>query len=199
MLKPPKFHRGFQRFAIPFVSLWLHLRFKLHIYGRENIPEGGCVVCPNHTALTDPPLAAAAISHRINLAVMAKKELFTGNQFFARLITWLGAFPVSRDTADITAIKTALQAVKDGRKLIIFPQGTRGAGEGAAKEGAAMLAARTKAPIVPMYITEDKKRFGRVDIIIGKPFLPPAGSRDYAAIAEDILHHIYALREGHAK
>lgn len=193
MLKPPKFHRWFQWLAIPFVSLAYHIHYRITITGRENIPEGGCVVCPNHTSYADPPLAAVGLSHRINVAVMAKKELFEGNAFFKRLITWLGAFPVSRDTADITAIKTALKAVKDGRKLILFPQGTRGAGEGETKEGAAMIAVRTKAPILPVFISEDKKRFGHVRVIIGKPFMPEAGSKDYSAIAEDILHRIYAL------
>lgn len=195
MSKPPVFHRWFQRLAIPFVSLACHLHYRITITGRENIPEGGCVVCPNHTSYADPPLAAVGLSNRVNIAVMAKKELFEKGGLFSRLITWLGAFPVSRGDADISAIKTALKSVKDGRKLIIFPQGTRGAGEGEAKAGAAMLAARTKAPILPVYITENKKRFSRVHIIIGKPFLPEAGSRDYAAIAEDILRRIYALQE----
>lgn len=192
MSKPPKFHRWFQRIAIPFVSLAYHIYYRVSVTGRENIPEGPCVVCPNHSSYADPPLAAVGISHRHNIAVMAKKELFEGKPFFARLITWLGAFPVARDTADITAIKTALKAVKDGRKLILFPQGTRGAGEGETKEGAAMIAARTKAPILPVFISENKRKHGRVKIVIGEPFLPE-NTRDYAAVANDILRRIYAL------
>lgn len=189
----PKFHRWFQIIAVPLVEVAFHFYYRLHITGRGNIPEGGCVVCPNHSSYADPPLAAAAVSGRHNIAIMAKRELFEKGGLFARLITWLGAFPVSRGDADITAVKIALKAVKDGRKMIIFPQGTRGASEGQTKEGAAMLAARTKAPILPVYISENKKRFGRVNVIIGKPFYPEAGSKDYAAIAEDILHRIYAL------
>ncbi|MGE4548728.1 MAG: lysophospholipid acyltransferase family protein [Intestinibacillus sp.] len=188
-----KFHRWFQRIVVPLVGIAFHLYYRLHVTGRENIPDGGCVVCPNHSSYADPPLAAAAVSGRHNIAIMAKRELFEKGGFFAQLITWLGAFPVSRGDADVTAIKTALKAVKDGRKLIIFPQGTRGAGEGQTKEGAAMLAARTKAPILPIFIPENKQRFGRVNVVIGKPFYPEAGSKDYAAIAEDILRRIYAL------
>ena len=52
--------------------------------------------------------------------------------------------------ADITAIKTALGSVRAGQKLIIFPQGTRHAVEGETKKGAAMLAVKTRAPILPM-------------------------------------------------
>ena len=68
---------------------------------------------------------------------------------------WLYVY-LFREGADITAIKTALGAVREGRKLIIFPQGTRGASEGETKKGAAMLAVKTRAPILPMYITENK-------------------------------------------
>lgn len=189
----PKFHRWFQRLALPFVQLAFHIHFKLRIIGRENMPEGGCVVCPNHNHNSDPPLAACGISNRYGIRIMAKKELFEVRGL-NRLITWLGAFPVDRSRADLTAIKTALQAVKDGNKLIIFPQGTRGAGENEAKDGAAMLALKTKAPIVPVYITEKKKKHGRVYVIVGKPFQPDPKSKDYAALSHEIMHRIYALR-----
>lgn len=188
-----KFQRWFQWVAVPFVELAFRIRFRLKIIGRENIPQGGCVVCPNHKHNSDPPLAAVAISNRYAIRIMAKKELFD-IRGLGRLITWLGAFPVDRSRADLTAIKTALQSVKDGSKLIIFPQGTRGATEDEAKDGAAMLALKTKAPIVPIYITEKKKKYGRVTIIIGKPFQPDPKSRDYSALSHEIMHRIYALR-----
>lgn len=117
-----KYHRWFQWLVVPFVALAFHIYFGYRIIGRENIPEGGCVVCPNHIQLSDPPFAAVALSHRTPLRLMAKKELFQGNKLFAWLIAALGAFPVDREGADITAIKTALSSVKAGQKLIIFPQ-----------------------------------------------------------------------------
>ena len=129
-----KFHRWFQWFAVPFVALGFHIYFGYKVIGRENIPEGGCVVCPNHVQLSDPPFAAVALGHQTPLRLMAKKELFEGNKLFAWLIAALGAFPIDRGGADITAIKTALGAVREGRKLIIFPQGTRGASEGETKK-----------------------------------------------------------------
>ncbi len=189
-----KFHPIFQHLALPCVAFALHLYFGYKVIGHENIPEGGCVICPNHSDVIDPPLVSAAIGNPIRIRLMAKKELFQG-KFFGRLIAWLGAFPVDRDRADITAIKTALQAVKDGNKLIIFPQGTRGGGEHEAKEGAAMLAVRTRAPIVPVYVTENKTRRCRAVVIFGKPFQPDPKTRDYAAVSEEILRRIYALRE----
>ncbi len=188
-----KFHRWFQKIALPIVELSFHLYFGVRIIGRENLPEGGCVICPNHTQNSDPPMAAIAISNRYETMCMAKKELFA-IKGLGPLITWLGAFPVDRSRADLTAIKTALKTVKDGNKLLIFPQGTRGAGEDEAKDGAAMLAMKTKAPIVPMYISENKHFRCRATVIIGEPFMPETGSRDYSALSHEILHRIYALR-----
>ena len=129
-----KYHRWFQWLVVPFVALAFHISFGYRIIGRENIPEGGCVVCPNHIQLSDPPFAAVALSHRTPLRLMAKKELFQGNKLFAWLIAALGAFPVDREGADITAIKTALSSVKAGHKLIIFAGHAR-RGRGRDQEG----------------------------------------------------------------
>ena len=95
----------------------------------------------------------------------------------------------------ITAIKTALSSVKAGQKLIIFPQGTRGAAEGETKKGAAMLAVKSRAPILPMYITEGKGFRCRATVVIGKPFTPDPKTKEYGALADDILRRIYALKE----
>ncbi|MCI7125204.1 MAG: 1-acyl-sn-glycerol-3-phosphate acyltransferase [Agathobaculum sp.] len=189
-----KYRRWFQWLAIPFVALALHIYFGFKVRGRENIPAGGCVVCPNHVQLSDPPLAAAALGHKVPLRLMAKKELFE-KKWLAWLIAALGAFPVDRGGADITAIKTALASVKEGKKLIIFPEGTRSTGEGEAKKGAAMLAVKSRAPILPMYISENKSFRCGVQIVIGKPFMPDPNQKDYGVIADDILHRIYALKE----
>lgn len=189
-----KYRRWFQWLAIPFISLAYHIYFGYSVKGHENIPEGGCVVCPNHVQLSDPPFAAISLGNHDPIRLMAKKELFEG-KVFGLLISSLGAFPVDREGTDITAIKTALRSVKEGQKLIIFPQGTRGASEHETKKGAAMLAVRTHAPILPMYISEGKHFRCHAKVIIGKPFQTAQNNKDYSAIAEDIMARIYALKE----
>ena len=180
--------------SVPLVALAFHIFFGYRVIGRENIPEGGCVVCPNHVQLSDPPFAAVALGGKTPIRLMAKKELFR-KKIFAWLIAALGAFPIDREGADITAIKTALGSVRAGQKLIIFPQGTRHAAEGETKKGAAMLAVKTRAPILPMYITEGKRFRCRATVVIGKPFTPDPKQKDYGLIADDILRRIYALKE----
>ena len=81
------------------------------------------------------------------------------------VIGWLlgkaGIFGVDRGHADMHAAKTALRCLKEGHKLLIFPEGTRvEEGENVdAKAGAAMFATRTGVPIVPTYIPAQKHWF----------------------------------------
>ena len=192
-----KFHPKFQAIAIPIVSIYDHLKYNYHVIGRENIPEGGCVVIANHTQWADPVLVATAMGNKYPIVAMAKKELFAIKPL-APLISALGAFPVDRGTADIGAIKTALKSVKEGKKLLIFPEGTTKHKEGdAVKEGAAMIAARTGAPVLPIYISENKKFRSKVYVVIGEPFQPEKvrSKEGYGRLAEDMMKRVYGLKE----
>lgn len=183
--------------AWPFFNLFHPCR----AVGRENIPEGAAILCPNHTSLTDPLFAVFALRLRNRPQVMAKAEVME-----IPVLGWLlkkaGVFAVERGKSDVGAIKHALKALKSGEKLLLFPEGTRSKdGElGQAKGGAAMLAVRTGVPIVPMYIPAEKKWFRRTPVVFGTPYLPQiAGkkgtSEEYEAIAQDLMDRIAALRE----
>lgn len=192
-----KYQRWFQYIAIPVVSVYDHLKYNYCVIGHENIPEGGCVICANHTQWADPVLVATAIGNKHPLVAMGKKELFQIKPL-APLIAALGAFPVDRENVDIVAIRTALKAVKDGRKLLIFPEGTTHHKEGdPVKLGAARIALKTKAPILPVYISENKKFRSKVYVVFGKPFTPePTRSKEgYQALADEIMNRVYALKE----
>ena len=182
------FYTWFYKTFEPFVS-WL---YRIDAHGVENIPDGGAILASNHTSFSDVLVISAASKRQVRY--MAKKELFR-KKLFAWLIAALGAFPIDREGADITAIKTALGSVRAGQKLIIFPQGTRGAAEGETKKGAAMLAVKSHAPILPMYISEGKGFRCKATVVIGKPFTPDPKTKEYGALADDILRRIYALKE----
>jgi 1-acyl-sn-glycerol-3-phosphate acyltransferase len=128
------------------------LVWRLEVQGASNVPlEGGVIIAPNHLSLLDPPLIGCACPRE--LRYLAKAELFR-NRLFARFIRRLGAFPVERGTADVGAIKTALQFLKDGRAVIIFIEGTRGTGEHLLPPtpGVTLLARQSGAPVVPTAI-----------------------------------------------
>ena len=192
-----KYNRTFQALAIPIVNVYDHLKYNYHVIGREKVPDGGCVLVANHTQWADPVLVGTALGNQYPLVAMAKKELFQ-IKLLGPLISALGAFPVDRGTADIGAIKTSLKAVKEGKKLLIFPEGgTKNKAGDEAKVGAAMIAARTGAPIVPIYISENKKFRSKVYVVFGDAYIPEkTKSKDgYRAIADDMMRRIYALKE----
>lgn len=173
----------------------------MSIKGRENFPEGATMMCCNHSALTDPIWVIAFAKRKRHPRSMAKKELF-GNKLFAWFFTKLGAFPVDRSGSDITAVKTAMQTLRDDNKLLIFPEGTR-IRKGKKSEphsGAILIAARMKSPVMPIYLSTKKGLFRRVKLIFGEPYYPEfAGAKPTSEELElrttELMEKIYALGE----
>lgn len=162
--------------VVAIVRVAMHLWFNLKIEGRENIPKGRAFVyASNHRSNADPVLVTLAGRGRFSF--MAKSELFR-NKLFAWLIRSLGAFPVERGTGDTAAIEKAIDNVKNGTNLLIFPEGTRSKDGrvGKGKTGVALIAARSHADVVPVGISFTGKLHFRSKIVvrIGKPI--PAGT-----------------------
>ena len=184
------------------VLFWplMQLLFPFRLEGLENLPRDRAVVlCANHAHLIDPVTICFALPRDYPIRIMAKKELFE-RPFLRWLITKLGAFPVDRGHSDLNAVKTAIRAVRDGQNLLVFPEGTRVAKEGDAqpKGGVVMIAMRTGAPLVPVYVGTKKKLFHRTRVVIGEPYEPKTATRhgtaeEYQAYADEIVRRAYAL------
>lgn len=169
--------------------------YRLHFPGRELLPDGPCIVCANHSSMKDPILLAIAIGPREQPCFMAKAELFA-KPLVGALLRGLGAFPVRRGEADVTAVKTSMQYLKSGRKLCIFPEGTRLTADDAAsaKTGAVSLAARLHVPLVPVWIPREKRLFRRTVVRVGAPYCVEGARRaDLTPLAEELMERIYAL------
>lgn len=169
--------------------------------GRENIPEGAAVVCPNHTTAGDPLYVVFALGRHYPVWAMAKAEILKW-PILGWLLSKAGVFGVDRGKADLKAAKTAMKCLKTDHKLLIFPEGTRvGEGEESdAKAGAALFATRTGAPLLPVYIQPKKRRFRATKVVIGQPYHPQiagrkATSEELQEIAQDLMHRIQALGE----
>lgn len=96
----------------------------VHVRGLENIPDGPAVICCNHSSFSDAIWVIVCSHQKRIFRTMAKKELFS-HRVLGWFITKLGAFPVDREANDIHAVKTALGVLREGDKLLIFPEGTR--------------------------------------------------------------------------
>ncbi len=164
--------------AMRLAWLALHIWYDLRVEGRKHIRrDQKYIFVSNHRTNLDPVLIA--ITGYGKFRFMAKKELFEGNKAFAALIRWLGAFPVDRGAGDMSVIDTSVQAIADGKNLLIFPEGTRSKDGhvGRGKSGVALVAARAHADIIPIGINfQDEKLHFRSKIIVrvGEPI--PASS-----------------------
>ena len=133
------------------------------------------MLAANHTSNFDPwPLGIPLLPKR-QLRFMAKSELF--NPVFAPLLRAGGAFKVRRGEGDLEAVRTAVDLVKDGEIVVMFPEGTRRE-KGLRKRhvarahtGAARIALGAGAPLVPAAIkgTDRLSRLGPLRVVYGEP------------------------------
>lgn len=125
---------------------------RIKAYGKENLPEkGGFILASNHVSNLDPVALGVACPRALNY--MAKHELFS-NPLASWVLYHSNAFPLKRDTADLSAIKEAIRRVKAGSGLLLFPQGTRVADldDRTPQPGVGFLAAKLDAPVIPAFV-----------------------------------------------
>ncbi len=141
------------------------------IKGKKNLPKGRAILSVNHRSNWDYVLFG--INSTTKYRVLAKKELFR-NKFFGFILRNFGGIEIDREANDINAIKTCMKVLKDDKKLLVFPEGTRLKDEslvmGEIKSGLALIAIKTKTPIVPVWVRNKPKLFRRSIYYIGKPF-----------------------------
>ncbi|MBD2845187.1 1-acyl-sn-glycerol-3-phosphate acyltransferase [Paenibacillus sp. IB182496] len=154
------------RFCRGLLKLIFATLFPLRTVGLDNIPATGpALLCSNHISNIDPTTVGVKVRRKVHY--MAKSELFSFKPA-GKFLRSLGAFPVNRGGVSKESIRTALKLLKDGHVMGIFPEGTRGSG-GAAKKGAAMIALRSGAPVIPVRIIGSYRPFRRLTIVYGKP------------------------------
>jgi len=153
------------------IRLYCKIVYKYEIIGKENIPkEGGLIFCGNHISYLDPPLIVVTATRKVRF--MAKEELKTESLIFRYLIFAYNGIYVKRDSKDIGPLKEAMKALKNGECIGIFPEGTRNGMEkndGKFKNGAAYMALKTGAKIIPIGIRGEAKPWHKVTIEYGKP------------------------------
>ncbi|MFN0150336.1 MAG: lysophospholipid acyltransferase family protein [bacterium] len=167
---------------------WLSRIFcGLRVTGREHLPEPPFIVAANHISLFDPPILGAVIPYEG--AFMAKVELFQ-KPILAPVIRSLNAFPVRRGALDREAIARALETLRAGRALMLFPEGTRDKSGGPvrpAKLGVGLFAVSSGLPVVPAYIHGTDRfrsallRRPRFSVTFGPAFMPPSPPEGDAA------------------
>jgi 1-acyl-sn-glycerol-3-phosphate acyltransferase len=176
---------------------------RMTITGRENIPTTGpFVLAPVHRSYIDTPIAASCTRRRLRF--MGKDSLWK-NRTVGWILSALGAFPVSRGTADREAVSRGINVLRSGEPLVLFPEGERKSGPTVLPlmDGAAYIACKAGVPIIPVGIGGSERAMGKgarffwpakIVVIIGPPIQVPAAvdGRMPRAAVKDVTATLYA-------
>ena len=182
--------------------------FGLKIVGAEKlITEGSVLVASNHQSFLDPPLIGNL--YQTEMVFLARKTLFVG--FFKWLYPQWNAIPVDQDRPDMGSLKTIIRKLKDGERVLVFPEGERTLDGkiGSAAPGIGLIAVKSGAVIQPVRISGAREalprgsgriRFSRITVTVGDPIRltleesqAKDGKESYDRIAKKIMAAIEAL------
>lgn len=175
------------RLARFLLRVLLRISFRWEIRGARNVPaEGPVILAGNHFAWWDPPVMGCSVDRPVSF--MTKEEYFH-TPVMGPLVRRVGAFPVKRHTADRAALRQALDILRTGGVLGIFPEGTRSkSGQLQRPEpGLAWIAYKSGAPVVPLAIVSTYRFRAPLRVVIGEPvrlWEVPAKRADAAALEE---------------
>ncbi|MGE7621571.1 lysophospholipid acyltransferase family protein [Viridibacillus sp. NPDC096237] len=181
----------FYQFAKSVVFTALKPIYRMEVIGLENFPkEGGILLCSNHIDALDPPVVGITSPRPVNF--MAKEELFK-LPILKKILPSVHAFPVKRGLSDRQALRTALELLKKGQVVGIFPEGTRNKTGTLGKgfSGAGFFALKGEANVMPCAIIGPYKPFRRLKVVYGKP-IDIAPYRERRAKAEEVTEVIMA-------
>jgi 1-acyl-sn-glycerol-3-phosphate acyltransferase len=196
----------YYRLAYNVVGLELSLH-GIRVEGRENVPKGGLLIVSNHVSYMDPTTVGWAVAREIHY--LGRKSLFKP-PFWSWFLPICNVLPIDRDANDISGLRRIIRMLKDGRAVLLFPEGTRSP-DGtlqAAEPGAGLIALKAGVPILPVRLFgtfeslsrhTKRLRFHPIRVVIGQPYLPviPEGRRDkdsFAPVAQEMMERIAALK-----
>jgi 1-acyl-sn-glycerol-3-phosphate acyltransferase len=185
-------------------AFWVftHLVCRYRVSGRKYVPlKGPLIIVANHLSWYDPIILGVVLPRRVWF--FSKAEIFHW-PIIGLLCKLTGQIPVHRGESDRAALEKGIAYLREDKALMIFPEGTVERQEQmiTAHAGAAMLAIRTGASVLPIahcgthrVLRSPRFLFPRVDIQIGKPYtpvLPEKVSRKVGLqrITEDMMRRI---------
>ncbi len=184
--------------------------YNLRVVNEDKLVQtGGVMMAANHESFLDPPLIG--ITHPENVTYLARKTLFVG------LTKWLytnwDAIPIDQDNPDMTGLKRIIKALKNGKKVVMFPEGERTlTGDlNPALPGVGLIIAKSLATVQPMRIFgarealprgSGKMNMAQIVVVVGDPIyfdketiVQYRGKEGYQAIADIIMNAIANLKD----
>lgn len=179
--------------------------FDFQVIGAEKLQfPGAALIACNHVSFLDPPFVGQALDAPIHY--FARKTLFDHPVLGWLLREWQ-TVPIDRDKPDATSLKTTIRFLRQGEKVLIFPEGTRSP-DGSlqpAEAGVGLFIAKTKVPVLPVRIFGSYEAYprgaktlrpARIRLVVGDLWLPDLesyhleGKELYQALANDVMARI---------
>ncbi len=184
--------------------------WKMRVFHKEksHVP-GGCIIASNHVSFLDPPVVGTAFDEAVYY--VARESLFS-TKFSGWLLPQCNAIPLNQENADLKTLRGIINSVrKEGKKVLLFPEGTRSADGNflPAQRGVGMLVSKMRCPVIPVRVFGSREIYprgakfpklrGKLYVVFGDPIffteeeLDAKGKQAYQAIADRILDRIKAL------
>ncbi len=180
------------------------LVYPYKLYGHKKVGLGAYIYMGNHYCIWDVFYPARTTGEGIHYLMKESLLHVPVVGFWARHV---GAIPAMRDGSDVRTLMESMKVLKNGEKISLFPEGTRN--KVSDEEflpfhgGAALLAIKTKTPVVPFVICNRPKVFHVTHVVFGEPielseyYGKRMTAEDYAAADEKLKNRLYELREEH--
>lgn len=183
--------------------------FDYRVVGAEKLPfSGPAIIACNHVSFLDPPLVGIAFDEMVYS--FARKTLFD-HPLAAKILRSWQVLAVDRDKPDTASLKNIIRLLRDGNKVIMFPEGTRsydGVPQ-SAEAGVGLFIAKSKAPVLPVRLFGTYEAYPRgaktlrpakITLVVGDLWQPDlksyaeSGKELYQALADEVMHRISELR-----
>jgi 1-acyl-sn-glycerol-3-phosphate acyltransferase len=174
-----------QAIGILMLRPWVLLCFQMRVRRARGLPEGACVYASNHRSFADP--STIAMWSRIPVAFFARSSLWDILPIRIMLDIFAG-IPVERENPGMSSMKGAIERLRAGIPVLVFPEGTRTRNGrlGPLRDGPALFARRAGVPLVPVFLHRSEAMWprgallprpwgARMEIRFGRPISAPAG------------------------
>jgi len=194
-------HRVFRELALGL--------FDYRVVGAEKLQfSGPAIIACNHVSFLDPPLVGIAFDEMVYS--FARKTLFN-HPLAAKILRSWQVLAVDRDKPDAASLKNIIRLLRDGNKVIMFPEGTRsydGVPQ-SAEAGVGLFIAKSKAPVLPVRLFGTYEAYPRgakslrpakITLVVGDLWQPDLKSYAesskelYQILADEVMHRITELR-----
>jgi 1-acyl-sn-glycerol-3-phosphate acyltransferase len=162
---------------------WLAFFLRGRVRRSRGMPDGACVLACNHRSFADPGLVGMCM--RRPIAYFARADLWN-YPVIAFFLKAMFGIPVDRENPGLSSMKGAVERLRRGIAVLVFPEGTRTKDGrlGTMREGPALFARRAGVPIVPVYLVRSEVLWPRgkkiprliakgVEVRFGTPLVPP--------------------------